>query len=44
MWQINSTKCVYVIRDKEEDLMPSTDILIPDADILIEGSAFQLSS
>lgn len=35
MWQINLTKGVYIIRDKEEDFMLSTDILIPNADILI---------
>lgn len=35
MWQINLTKCVYIIRDKKEDFMPRTDILIPNADILI---------
>jgi len=35
MWHINLTKGVYIIRDKEEDIMLSTDILIPNADILI---------
>lgn len=35
MWQINLTKCVYIIRDKEEDFMPTTDILIPSTDFFI---------
>lgn len=35
MWQINLSKCVYIIKDKEEDFLPNTDILIPNAGILI---------